>query len=89
MASCSMVKLMARSETGPGTARHLMEKTMKAEIPAAHGSATMTLEPRPAVEKAWAGPDARRSRPARPSEPAAPDFAPAMRRVEAECYDTL
>jgi hypothetical protein len=68
-----------------------MEMTMKAQILAAFGSASLAREPRPLAEAQNPGTDAelRRSRPAPASEPAALDFALAMRRVEAECYDAL
>ena len=63
---------------------------MKAQIVAAFGSAGMAMQLRPEVEARNPGAgDLRRGRPALAKEPAAQDFALAMRRVEAECYDTL
>ena len=84
-----MVKLMALPQGGPGTARHMMEKTMQAQKLSVFGNAGMILEPRPTVEVDHADGDLRRERPAAASEPAALDFALAMRRVEAQCYDSL
>jgi hypothetical protein len=49
----------------------------------------MHPEPRPVAADRNAAADAPRTRPAMASGPAVPDFALAMRRVEAECYDTL
>ncbi|HXQ41420.1 MAG TPA: hypothetical protein VN821_09135 [Candidatus Udaeobacter sp.] len=63
---------------------------MKAQIVAAFGSAGMAVQRRPQAEALNPGAaELRRSRPAPANEPAAQDFALAMRRVEAECYDTL
>jgi len=89
-----MVKLMAARRPAlaqPGTC--MMEKTMKAHTLAAFGSAAMILDRRKAAEAGsdCGGVDRRRAGPAMASElaPAALDFALAMRRVEAECYDSL
>jgi hypothetical protein len=68
----------------------MMEKTMKTQIVAAFGSAGMAMQRRPQAEAENPGAgELRRGRPAPAKEPAAQDFALAMRRVEAECYDTL
>jgi len=68
----------------------MMEKTMKAQNVAAFGSAGMAVQRRQQAEAGTPGAgDLRRSRPAPANEPAAQDFALAMRRVEAECYDSL
>jgi hypothetical protein len=68
----------------------MMEKTMKAQMVAAFGSAGIAMKRRPQAEAENSGAgDLRRGRPAPANEPADQDFALAMRRVEAECYDTL
>jgi len=68
----------------------MMEKTMKVETMAAIGSASVAAQRRPQAEAHDpAVIPARRGRPDSASEAAAQDFALAMRRVEAECYDTF
>ena len=63
---------------------------MKAQNVAAFGSAGMAVQRRPQAQVETPGAaDPRRGRPVLADEPAAQDFALAMRRVEAECYDTL
>ena len=66
---------------------------MKAHSLPAFGSAGMALDRRQASEAGSesAAADRRRAGPAMTREPApaALDFALAMRRVEAECYDSL
>ena len=57
---------------------------------AAFGSAGLATQRRPQAEAQTPdATDSRRGRPVPASETAAQDFALAMRRVEAECYDTL
>ena len=62
-----------------------------ASFGAAFGSAGLATRPRlhAEVENPGEAGELRRSRPASASEPAVQDFALAMRRVEAECYDSL
>ena len=70
-----------------------MERPMKAQTLAALGSARVALLQRQAAEAGSdsGSADRRLARPALTGEsaPAVLDFALAMRRVEAECYDTL
>ena len=62
-----------------------------ASIGASFGSSGLATRPRLHAEAQNPGEagELRRGRPAPASEPAAQDFALAMRRVEAECYDSL
>lgn len=62
---------------------------MKAQTLAAFGSASMALELRPVADVETGGVELRRASPAPRKEPAALDFTLAMRRVEAECYDSF
>ena len=67
-----------------------MKVETMATFGAAFGSAGLAVQRRPQSEAQNSdAADLRRGRPVSASEPAAQDFALAMRRVEAECYDTL
>jgi hypothetical protein len=68
----------------------MMEKTMKVETMVAFGSASPAVRGRPQAEARRAeAANSRRGHPAPVRESATQDFALAMRRVEAECYDNL